>query len=140
MFNCSEGTSDEKIIDTFINEVIIKKNLDYDNWSNYINFPDNQSKEGKKIIIDLIKQNIIRTNLVLENNEYTIIKYSDLEKNNLSSNLKYNDYDKLYFLISDNKIINPFIIENNKIIAFFNGLTKQRRNSYPLILNKDNIF
>jgi len=54
--------------------------------------------------------------------------------------IPYNDYNKVYFLVVNNKIINPFIIENNKIIAFFNGLTKQRRNSYPLILNKDNIF
>lgn len=142
LFNCGQTESQESLIDKFIQEVILEKKLDHKIWSKYLDFSEEQSEKGKKIVHELINKQIqrISSNIKKNDNEYSIIHYSDLKKNNLSSNLKYKDFGKVYFLIIDKKIITPIIVENEKIIAFFNGITKQKRNSYPWLLNKSDVI
>lgn len=142
LFNCSDIESQEVLITKFVEDIILQENLDYENWKKYIDFPKKQSYEGKKVINELITNQIklINSKIKKNNNDYEIIPYKDLEKYNLSSKIIYKDLKSVYFLLSNKAIITPIIIKKGEIIAFFNGITKHKRNSYPWILNESNII
>ncbi len=139
-FSCESQERDKKLINSFVNDIIFTNEYEFKELNRYIIFDDKILKDDvkKKFMIELIDSSIVelKANLKSQDNSYKILTHKELLKNNIYSNFKYHDYSKVYYLLIDNKITNPFIIENNKILSFFYGLTKHKKNSYPWMLNK----
>ncbi|WP_417196176.1 hypothetical protein [Bizionia sp.] len=63
---------------------------------------------------------------------------SIVSKSEIFKNLKYSDFDKVYFTVFDNNSnrVNFYIIDDNKIISFFPHLHKNKSSISPYFLNK----
>ena len=140
--SCNSKDNNRILIDNFIKEVIIKNNKNHEDWSEYIQFSDNLEKSKKKQLTAIIQLRINHLNNQLkENNQFSIVKYKDSFNKKYNLNFKYSgDYSKVYFIICNSRPITPIIVENDKIVCFFYGISKSRKNSQPWLLNKEVIF
>lgn len=141
--DCQESRekATKDFIKSFVDNILIKKNKNTNDWNDYIAFDKNLSLDKKETLVEIVNQQISNLNSILieNNNEYSIISHYELDDHSLTTNLKYEDFSKVYFIICSNKILTPVIVENDRIISFFYGITKHKRNSYPWILNKKDV-
>lgn len=137
---CSKEYTKVEIIDSFIKEIIIQENMNTEDWNKYIDFADGLSEKCRTGLNEIIKMQIKEIKIVItnSNNEYLIVNYYDLEKYNLTRELRYDEGDNsnIYFLICENEIVTPIIIKEGKIYSFFWGLNKTGKNSHAWPLNK----
>lgn len=134
---CSQEESREQFITSFINEVIIKNDVDFRDWVKYIEIVKTENQEEKDAITSILTEKIKELHFVLSenDNQFQIIKHNELSKFDLVSNLRYENLSNVYYIISNDTIIAPVIVENKKITAFFFGITKHKDKSYPWLLN-----
>lgn|SRR5690606_10960166 len=134
---CAQEKSKEQLITSFINEIIIKNNVDYNDWIKYIEIVETKNQEEKDAIASILIEKIKELNHALSenNNQFQIVSHNNLDKIDLVSNLKYENLSNVYYIICNKSIVAPIVIENNKIVSFFYGMTKHRDKSYPWLLN-----
>jgi translation elongation factor EF-Ts len=136
--NCNNNyIDDKKMINDFVTEIILNKNYTSYELLKFIK-SDNLDVENKKeIMFSIIDENIkfIRKKNQKKNSEYRIISHKEIKKEKIILNFQFDDYTKVYHLVSKREVLTSFIIDNNKIISFSYNIIKNK-NSYktPLLL------
>ncbi|MBO0322515.1 hypothetical protein J0X14_09410 [Muricauda sp. CAU 1633] len=133
--SCQETKHDKSIINSFIQEMVLNEDacLNYSEFSSYLEI--NQDividAEKKKNMIGLIQQHIVGLKMTLyENEDFQLVRNSDLEDLELKLNFAHTDYAKVYHLVSNNEILTTFVMGDSKIISFF--YTFRKKESQPL--------
>ncbi|MFV0539750.1 MAG: hypothetical protein ACK5MZ_00740 [Aestuariibaculum sp.] len=131
---------EKDFIKSFVDNILIKKNQNQQDWNDYLELNNNLSEEKKEILNVIIRHEIsvLNETLYKNDNKFRILGYKELKHNSLTPNLKLDSLDDVYFLTSNNRILVPIIIKNKKIISFSYGMTKNTKYSYPLLLNGQN--
>ncbi|WP_147376136.1 hypothetical protein [Ichthyenterobacterium magnum] len=139
IFSCQSQDKNKETIIKFINNIVLNSNYDSSDLEYYLDIDKEtlEDKNKKDFFISLMDDNIIDIKQKIDKNElnYIILSNKEAIEKGITSNLIYNDYSKVYYVIVENKIITPIIIKNDKIVSFFYGLTKKENESRPMLLN-----
>lgn len=121
IFSCNSQNKKPIIIDNFINEVLLNKNYDISQISDYIRIPNDSLKSSSRAY-NLIKINILLINSQIDKKNYKVLNNDEM--NSLDDiefkKIDYAETEKVYYIYSQDKVITHLIVENNKIISFFN--------------------
>lgn len=134
-----QTNDDLKIIDQFITKVILDESFNIENISDYLSIGEDTSKYKVKDLYLVLQTNIdaIRQSLNSCESDYKIDSHYSVDRLLLDNyKLDYPDYEDVYYLFCDNKVVMPIIIKEGKIISFFTSLKKAESQHYkPWLLN-----
>lgn len=138
--SCYEYQDEKEQIEKFVDNIIIQEKSNLNEIEEYVNLNlVKKSQKDKEFLKEVLKKQtkILRGHIKENNDKYIILSHKEFEKKYYEVNLIYSDYSKVYYIVCNELPIAPIIIEDGKIVSFFYGLTKHKRNSYPWILNKN---
>ena len=131
--------NDEVNIDSFMKNVILNKSFKVEGIDKYVTINKEVLNSKKNELYQILNMNIddIRKSLDDCGSEYKIVQHYKLEKKQLSEyRLEYNDYDKVYYVLCNQKIVTSIVIKDDKIVSFFTTLKKFENQNYkPWLLN-----
>ena len=137
VLGCNKQNTDIKLINNFIGEVVLSKNGTYKESSRFIGFDKKISKEKKEVFNLFIDENIKFLRKELINNKYVVVSNDNLKDLDINFIYKIQNLEKVYHLVSNDKVVTTFIIKNGKIISFFYNIVKgNSKKRTPLMLNK----
>lgn len=135
---CKSNTNSEvKMINSFITEVILNNNYTSNDLLKFIKFNNFLGGDKKEFIFTIIDENVkfLRDKIQSENMNYKILSDEDVKKQKIESNFQFEDYTKVYHLITNNKIITSFVFDNDKILSFsYNIIKNKNLPKTPLLL------
>jgi len=141
-FSCKPNqNSDKEFINSFVQNIILEDNYDFNSLHEYISFDENvkNDKKKKETLYELVSVygSEIKDRLTKCNKNFELLSYDETSDRSLKTKLEYNNYEKVYNLICDEKILTSIILDNNKIISFFPAFAKKQNNTgkHPYLLN-----
>ena len=137
---CNSQNDKTDHIKSFLEKVVIVKSNDLNQINAFLNLPDDALKPGTKTY-ELIQFNIqfLSSELDKHNGEYEILTYETFKSREVFKPyiIKYEEKDHVYCIVRGAHLITPIIIDdNNKIIAFFTGIVKNKDNIVPYVLEQ----
>ena len=137
ILGCNTQNQDIKLINNFIDDVVLRKNTTNKEPTRFIGFSKKISKEKKEIFNLFIDENIKFLRKELNENKYVVVSNEDIKSFNINFIYKIQDLEKVYHLVTNDKVITTFIIRKGKIISFFHNIVKgNSKNRTPLMLNE----
>jgi len=130
----SQDNKNKRLINDFIEEIILKKKSSIEELNKYIDFNKNSLNNNNNEIINF---NINFLNTEINTRSYSILKYNEFKKEKEFKEFKihYNNLNNVYCVVSRDKYITLFVVENNRILAFFTGIVKNKDRIIPYLLN-----
>ncbi|MEO1033671.1 MAG: hypothetical protein AAFX55_19965 [Bacteroidota bacterium] len=131
---CAQNKNqDIKTLQAFFDEVVLTENYTNEDLLKFFNVENDES-------IALLKYQIknLKTKFQQNSDDYQIIAHNDINNYELSSNLEYNNYDEVYYLVINEALIAPLIIKNDRLISISFALYKtlDKKNKYPMLLEE----
>lgn len=124
---CNSQKNKELILNNFIEKAVLNESYDISKINEFIYVKKDSIKENTETY-RLIQFNLRLLHHQLTNIEsYKIITHKEFVLQNSFKNytIDYKNLDNVYYIISENKLIAPLIInKNNKIVSFFSGKGK----------------
>lgn len=137
---CSHSQdSNIQIIDSFVKNVVLSESFNFENVSKYVNLNETSLGVNRDDASKILEMNLddIKLNIFACKNFYQITKHSNVDTElSRNYNLSYVNYDEVYYLLCDDKIITPIIVQHGKIVSFFIRLKKAKsQQAIPWLLN-----
>lgn len=137
--NCVEDQSNS-LVKNFVDEMIISGEID--KIEKYLDLGKNV--KSKPEYLTFFQENFISIKSKMEeecNLNYGLFTFDDARKSGIKTvqqyEKKYSEFEHVYFVVCNEKVIMPIILENNKIISFQSGILKKNGGDYsPFFLNE----
>ena len=141
-FSCN-SQDNKDIIKDFIESVVMKSSDTINNINTFLKVSEDSLKEDTPTF-KLIEFNIqfLRNEIKSNSEPLEILTYTEFKNKDIFKDYKifYEGKDELYCVVQGKKLINPILIDkNHKITAFFTGITKQKNNITPHIIEEGDI-
>jgi hypothetical protein len=131
----SQNSNNKSLINDFIEEIIFNKKPNIEVLNKYIDFNDSSLSDKK---YEIVKFNIEFLHREIDAKDYEILTYKEFKKEKLFEDYKmhYVNLSNVYCIVSRDKYITMFVIEDNRVLAFFTGIIKNKDRVTPYMLNE----
>ena len=133
-----QSTGDSKLVAEFFEIIVEKDSSDVEALLPYLDYRGVTIEKSRDEMIDIITfyAHLVHDSFNITNGEYSIVRHDSVDQKLLERYiLQYDNLENVYYVVRDNDIVTPIIVENGKIVSFFTGLIQGTKKVHPIPLN-----